>query len=103
MAFDETFEESGPSGRKASRLDVDPFSSLSGMRRFPSENLDTITSLQRDNSELTDKLKELEVELAGTRALVTGAETKVRNLELERDRDNVEWDSDEHSEDDGSD
>ena len=92
MAFDETFEESGPSGRKASRLDVDPFSSLSGMRRFPSENLDTITSLQRDNSELTDKLKELEVELAGTRALVTGAETKVRNLELERDRDNVEWD-----------
>ena len=91
MAFDETFEESGPSGRKATRLDLDPFNSLSGMRRFPSENMDTITTLQRDNSELTSKMKELEAELAGTRALVTGAETKVKNLELERDRDTVEW------------
>ena len=92
MAFDETFEESGPSGRKATRLDVDPFSSLSGMRRFPSENLDTITGLQRENSDLANKMTELEAELAGTRALVTRAESKVKNLELERDRDTVEWD-----------
>ena len=92
MAFDETFEESGPSGRKATRLDVDPFNSQSGMRRFPSENMDTITSLQRDNAELNSKMKEMEAELAGTRALVTRAESKARNLELERDRDNVEWD-----------
>lgn len=91
MAFDETFEESGPSGRKATRLDVDPFSSQSGMRRFPSENLDTITGLQRENSDLANKMKELEAELAGTRALVTRAESKVKNLELERDRDTVEW------------
>ena len=54
--------------------------------------MDTITSLQRDNTELTSKVKEMEAELAGTRALVTRAESKAKNLELERDRDNVEWD-----------
>ena len=93
LAFDETIDEPILSSRKVSRLDgADPFSSQSGMRRFPSENLDTVTSLQREVSQLKHKTSDLEAALAGCRAQVAGTESKVNILELERDRLAVEWD-----------
>ena len=90
MAFDETIDESGSGSRKVNRLDLDPFSSQLGMRRFPSENMDTITSLQKDNADLKSKTQELEAELAVSKAKVASTESKVKNLELERDRQAVE-------------
>ena len=84
MAFDETFEEVSGTGRKVTRLSAEPFSQAGHM--------DTITSLQRENSLLKSRSKEMEAELAGHKAQVASCESKVKNLELERERQTVEWD-----------
>ena len=93
LAFDETMEEP-QSTRKISKLDSD-FSfqagAGSGLRRFTSENIDSVSKLQRDHQELRARTKQMEAELAGERAKVASTESRARNLELERERDRVEW------------
>ena len=89
LAFDETMEEP-QSTRKISKLDSD-FSfqagAGSGLRRFTSENIDSVSKLQRDHQELRARTKQMEAELAGERAKVASTESRARNLELERERD----------------
>ena len=76
------------SARKLSRLDPTDH----GLRRFTSENIDAMSSLQKDNHEMRQKLKEMEAIVAGSKAQVASMESKVRNLELEKERDRVEFD-----------
>jgi len=95
LAFDETIEES-PSMRKLSRLDADILGSNRsglGLRRYTSDHLDSMTTMQTENQDLKKKLKEMEVLLAGSRANEASMESKVKNLQLERDKERVEWDS----------
>ena len=82
--------EEPQSTRKISKLDSD-FSfqagAGSGLRRFTSENIDSVSKLQRDHQELRARTKQMEAELAGERAKVASTESRARNLELERERD----------------
>ena len=79
--------------RKVSRLDADLLSSSRhGLRRFTSENFDMTSKLSSDNEDLRARLKNLEADSVGDRAKVASMETKMRALEMERDRDKVLWD-----------
>ena len=60
--------------------------------RFTSDHLDTVTTLQQENTDIRTKLVELETQLAGARAQVVTTENKLRNVNLERDKDRVQWD-----------
>ena len=54
--------------------------------------MDTMSNMQQENTEMKNKMKELETELAGARAQVVTTENKLRNVNLERDKDRVQWD-----------
>jgi len=91
LAFDDTLDDSViTSDRKVARLGVDPFSSHLGMKRFPSENTGTISSLQSENQDLKLKLKEIESVVAGAKAHATAMESKVAKMELELGREKTE-------------
>ena len=91
LAFDDTLDESVlTSDRKVARVGVDPFSSHLGMKRFPSENTGTISSLQSENQDLKLKLKEIESVVAGSKAHATAMDTKVAKMELELEREKTE-------------
>jgi len=93
LAFDDTLEESrSQSVRKVTRVGDDPFSSQLGMRRFPSENTGTITTLQNDKQELKAKVREMEAVVAGAKARAAGMESKVSKMELDMGREKVERD-----------
>jgi len=91
LAFDETMDETrSQSVRKVPKVGADPFSSQLGMRRFPSENTGTITTLQKDNQELKAKVREMEAAVAGAKALAAGMESKMAKMELDKGREKVE-------------
>eukprot|EP00092_Neocalanus_flemingeri_P033116 GFUD01036011.1.p1 GENE.GFUD01036011.1~~GFUD01036011.1.p1 ORF type:complete len:782 (+),score=288.73 GFUD01036011.1:56-2401(+) len=93
LAFDDTLEESGTqSAHKLSRVGADPFSSQIGMRRFPSENTGTITTLHKENQELKAKVREMEAMVAGAKARAAGVESKLAKMELDIGREKVERD-----------
>ena len=63
-----------------------------GLGRYTSDHMDTMSNMQQENTEMKNKMKELETELAGARAQVVTTENKLRNVNLERDKDRVQWD-----------
>lgn len=93
LAFDDTVDENGiQSVRKVSRVGADPFSSQLGMKRFPSENTGTVTTLHKENQDLKAKVREMEAVVAGAKARAAGMESKVAKMELDIGREKVERD-----------
>lgn len=93
LAFDDTIDEAASkSTRKVPRVGADPFSSQLGMKRFPSENTGTISTLHKENQDLKSKVREMEADVAGAKARAAGMESKVAKLELDIGREKVERD-----------
>jgi len=92
LSFDDTLETSRIE-QKVPRLGVDPFSSAAGIKRFPSENKSQAVELQKENSELKKKMREVETELVNSKALAAKLEHRIGQVELEKKKKALEFDS----------
>ena len=76
-------EEEDRSPSKITRLGNDPFNSALGSKRFASANSGAMAQIQEENESVKAQLRVLKAELAGAIANTASAESKVKKVELE--------------------
>jgi len=88
LMFDETMEPEP----KLPRFNRDPFDNITGRKRFASENVIAMSSLQTENQDLLQRIKQLEADRAGDLANFTKLENRLKQTELSYKKERIEWD-----------
>jgi len=90
LAFDDTMEEEDRSPSKITRLGNDPFNSALGSKRFASANSGAMAQIQEENESVKAQLRVLKADLAGAIASSAEAESRVKKVELELRKEQLE-------------